>query len=162
MVSARSAFKKSLRQARYRYECLQTQKLCDLRSKNAKAYWKLLKGAANISQSKLSLDNFACYFKAFNNPESVFYTPDEDVLYFNERYVKGKIQVMFSELDEPISHSEISKAINRLSNWKSAGPDRLINEFLSMENMFYNHICTRYLIEFSLSVTFQMPGLWEK
>ena len=66
----------------------------------------------------------------FNNPESVFYTPDKDVLYFNERYVKGEIQVMFSELDEPISRSEISKAINQLSNGKSAGPDRLIYEFL--------------------------------
>ena len=71
----------------------------------------------------------ACYFKAVNNPESVFYTPDEDVLYFNERYVKGEIQAMFSKLDEPISRSKISKAINQLSNGKSAGPDRLINEF---------------------------------
>ena len=69
---------------------------------------------------------------------------------------------MFSELDEPISLSEISIAINQLSNGKSAGPDRLINEFLSMESMFYYHTYIRYLIEFSLSVTFQMPGLWEK
>ena len=36
---------------------------------------------------------------------------------------------MFSELDEPISLSEISIAINQLSNGKSAGSDRLINEF---------------------------------
>ena len=36
---------------------------------------------------------------------------------------------MFSELDESISLSEISIAINQLSNGKSAGPDRLINEF---------------------------------
>ena len=72
--------------------------------KTQKAYWKLLKGAANISQSKLSSDNFACYFKAVNYPESVFYTPYEDVLYFNERYVKGEIQVMFSELDEPMGN----------------------------------------------------------
>ena len=50
------------------------------------------------------------------------YTSTKDI-------VKGEIQVMFSELDEPISHSEISKAINQLSNGKSAGPDRLINDF---------------------------------
>ena len=97
-------------------------------------------GNPNISQYKLSLDTFACYFQAVDYPESVFYTPDEDVLYFTERYVKGEIQVIFSELDEPILLSEISMAINQLSNWKFAGPDRLINDFLSMESMFYYHI----------------------
>ena len=129
MVSACSAFKKSLRVARYRYDCLQTQRLNELKHKNAKAYWKLLKGASNISQPNISLNNFAAYFKAVNNPDSVFYTPDDDVIYFNERYLKGELQVMFSELDSTISTAEISKAIDELSNGKSAGPDRLINEF---------------------------------
>ena len=36
---------------------------------------------------------------------------------------------MFSELDEPILLSEISKAINQLTNGKSAELDRLINAF---------------------------------
>lgn len=129
MVSARSIYKKTLRQARYRYDCKQTKKLNDLRYKNAKDYWKLLKSAANVSQPKISLNNFAAYFKAVNNPESDFYTPDEDVLHFYDRYVKGEIQVMFNELDVPISEDEIAKAIHQLSNGKSAGPDRLLNEF---------------------------------
>ena len=88
-----------------------------------------MKGAANVSQPKLSLNNFTSYFKAVNNPDSPFYTPDEDVVYFNERFVKGEMQVMFSELDIPISSDEISKAIDELANGKSAGPDRLLNEF---------------------------------
>ena len=88
-----------------------------------------MKGAANISQPNLSLNNFVAYFKAVNNPDSDFYTPDEDVIYFNERYLKDELQIIFSELDVPISTAEISKAINELSNGKSAGPDRLINEF---------------------------------
>ena len=108
---------------------LQTQRLNDFRYKNAKVYWKLLKGAANVSQPKLSLNNFASYFKAVNNPDSPFYTPDDDVVYFNERFVKGEMQVMFSELDIPISSDEIPKAIDKLANGKSAGPDRLLNEF---------------------------------
>ena len=128
MVTARSAFKRALRLARHRFDQLQTQRLNDFRYKNAKAYWKLLKGAANVSQPKLSLNNFASYFKAINNPDSPFYTPDDDVVYFNERFVKGEMQVMFSELDIPISSDEISKAIDELANGKSAGPDRLLNE----------------------------------
>ena len=59
----------------------------------------------------------------------MFYTPDDDVIYFNERYLIGELQVMFSELDATISTAEISKAINEHSKGKSAGPDRSINEF---------------------------------
>lgn len=51
------------------------------------------------------------------------------MLFFYDRYVKGEIQVMFNELNVPISESEIAKAIHQLSNGKSAGPDRLLNEF---------------------------------
>ena len=132
-----------MRHARYRYDQLQTQKLNESIHKNAKAYWKLLKGASNISKPNLSLSNFAAYFKAVNNPDSAFYTPDDDVIYFNERYLNGELQVMFSELDVSISMIEVSKTIDELSNGKSAGPDRLINEFFINGKAFlipYLHI----------------------
>ena len=158
MVSARSEFKTSLRHARYRYDQLQTQKLNESKHKNAKAYWKLLKGASNISKPNLSRSNFAAYFKAVNNPDSAFYTPDDDVIYFNERYLNGELQVMFSELDVSISMIEVSKAIDELSNGKSAGPDRLINEFFINDKAFlipYLHILFNKVFESSY-----FPSAW--
>ena len=59
-----------------------------------------------------------------------FYQPDEDILYFNERYAQGELQVMFEELNLPISIGEIKKGISQLRNGASAGPDLLLNEFL--------------------------------
>ncbi|MCG8032789.1 MAG: hypothetical protein JAZ03_11525 [Candidatus Thiodiazotropha taylori] len=128
MVTAWSSYKKTLRKAKFKFDKYQTDRLNDLRHKNAKEYWKLLKTASHI-KPKIPLNNFAAYFRAVNNPDSPFYTPDEDTIFFYERYVKGEIQVMFSELDLPISVDEICTAINQLSNGKSSGPDRLLNEF---------------------------------
>ena len=129
MVTARALFKRALRKARVAFDCQETQKLNDLRYKNAKEYWKLLKSASHLSQPNISLDNFAAYFKAVNNPDSIFYTPDEDVINFYERHFKGELQVMFSELDLPITVEEILKAISELSNGKASGNDRFLNEF---------------------------------
>ena len=45
----------------------------------------------------------------------MFYQPDEDILYFNERYVNGELQIMFDELNMPISSREIEVAVNQLT-----------------------------------------------
>ena len=87
-----------------------------MRFKNAKEYWKLLKNISHLRQPNITLDNFAAYFKAVNNTDSIFYTPDEDVTHFYERHVKGELQVMFSELDLPITVDKILNAISQLSN----------------------------------------------
>ena len=39
------------------------------------------------------------------------------------------LQIMFSELDLPITVEEILNAVSQLSNGKSSGSDRLLNEF---------------------------------
>ena len=77
----------------------------------------------------ISTQHFFEYFKSVNDPQSVFFQPDEDILYFNERYLNGELQVMFDELNSPISVEEIKKACATLNNGKSAGPDKLLNEF---------------------------------
>ena len=87
-----------------------TSKLIVSKAKNVKEYWNLLKEAANLKH-KCSIDasKFSEYFQAVSDPNDRFYQPDEDILYFNERYVKGEFQVMFEELDIPISFEEIKK-----------------------------------------------------
>ena len=93
-------------------------------------YWKLLKQAANInSQSNITSEQLAEYFKAVNDPSDSFYQADDDVIFFNERYVKGEFQIMFDELNLAISGDEIKMAIKQLRNGSSAGPDLFLNEF---------------------------------
>ena len=118
--------------------------------------------ASNISQPNISLNNFAACFKAVNNPDCVFYTPDDDIIYFNERYLKGELQVMFNELDATISTAEISKAIDELSNGKSAVSDRLINGFSSTERHLLFHIFIFFLIRFLNKVISLVLGRSEK
>ena len=112
MVQARAEYKKVLRKSRYAYRKLETQKLEKARYENAKNYWKLLKKLCSSNAPKnLTSQHFADYFKAINNPDSTFYQADEDILLFNERYVKGELDVMFQELNVEISQNEIRKGV---------------------------------------------------
>ena len=77
----------------------------------------------------MPLSSFEQYFRAVNNPADRFYNPDEDVIYFNERYENNEFSVMFAELNLPFTLQEMLKAISQLRTNKSAGPDKLLNEF---------------------------------
>ena len=104
------------------------------------------------------VSNFAKYFKAVNNPDSAFFCPDEDTSFIYERYIKNEIQIMFSELDEPISNIEISKAIAQLKNGKCGGPDKLINEFFSSgANVLTPYICKIFNVLFEIG---HFPRSW--
>ena len=56
------------------------------------------------------------------------------MLFFNERYVQSEIQVMFNELNLPITLSEIKEAVRQLKLGRSGGPDLFLNEFLYYGN----------------------------
>ena len=56
-------------------------------------------GTGNIIRHNVPLSHFEDYFRAVNNPDDPFYKPDEDVLYFNERFEENEFQVMFDELN---------------------------------------------------------------
>ena len=73
-----------------------------------------MKDAANINTNtskNVSVNRFAEYFKAINNPDDAFFQADEAVLYFQERLLLSEIQVKFSEPDVEITREEISKSI---------------------------------------------------
>lgn len=70
--------------------------------------------------------------KNFSSNRFIFYQPDEDIVYLNVRYRNGELDVVFLGLDVPFCTAEISKACKQLNSWKSAGPDYLLNDFLSM------------------------------
>ena len=100
-------------------------------------YWNLLKETAGVRTTKVSLSSFEQYFKAVNNPSDPFFSPDEDVIYFTERYKSNEFAIMFQELNLPFSNEALVKAIKQLRTNKSAGPDNLIMSFLLMVLMCY-------------------------
>ena len=130
MINVRSNFKNIIRKKRYAYEKSKTEKLIASKYENAKAYWRLLKQTANKNMKhSISSKKFADYFKAINDPEGRFYQVDDDILFYNERYVRGEYQIMFDELNTDILNDEILTAIKQLRNGASSGPDMLLNEF---------------------------------
>ena len=91
-----------------------------------KRIWRLLKQAANKNMKhSISSKQFADYFKAINDPGDMFFQIDEDILFFNERYVRGEFQIMFDELNSEILRTELLTAIKQLRNGASSGPDLL-------------------------------------
>jgi hypothetical protein len=96
---------------------------------NAKKYWSMLKEVSHVSYPKnITADMFSKYFKAINNPDDPFYQADEDIIYFNDRFMRQELDVMFEELETPMNFDEILKAIKQLRSGASGGSDLIINE----------------------------------
>ena len=94
MAKSRFVFKNTLRQARFEYNCHQTSKLKMLKYKNAKDYWRLLKGTFCGKTPNTKLSGFTNYVRAVNNPNDLF-TTDDDVSDLFERFIQGEDRVMF-------------------------------------------------------------------
>ena len=128
MIKARSEYKKEVRNFNYQQGTLRTNSLLKAKYKNVKHYWKLLTDTCSQTKPKnISTDNFAAYFKAINNPEDTFFQADDDIIYFNERFFKSEVQIMFDELNFPITESEIRSNVKQLGQGRSGGPDRLLS-----------------------------------
>jgi hypothetical protein len=130
MTTTRSEYKALIRKKKFRYTKEQTTIFENMRFKNAKDYWKLLKGSKTDNKPK-TLDEvrFFEYFKSVNDPVSAFFQPDEDIVSFNERYLNDELQEMFSELNCHITSDELLKACRELKAGKTGGPDLVLNEF---------------------------------
>ena len=77
----------------------------------------MLKGSVVFNSSSLASGDFVSYFKSVNDPDSVFFQPDEDILYFNERYLGGELNIMFEELNNIITKHEIKKCCKKTKQW---------------------------------------------
>ena len=131
LTEARRNFKNEIRRKRsYLFDKSKTEKLLVSKSKNIKEYWRLLKKAAYVeNKNTISASRFSEYFQAINNPTDHFYQANEDIIHFNERYIKDEYQIMFEELNGAITYLEIKKAVKQLRNGVSAGSDLFLNDF---------------------------------
>ena len=59
----------------------------------------MLKELVHVKPANIALSSFEDYFKAVNNPADPFFAQDEDILYFDERYVNDEFSIMFEELN---------------------------------------------------------------
>ena len=102
-------------------------------------YTEICLKLSHVKPASIPLSRFGEYFKSVNNPSDPFYTPDEDVMNFNERYVDEEFGIMFDELNVEFSEEEILKSIKQLKTNKSSCPDRLINEcFINGKNVLFS------------------------
>jgi len=68
--------------------------------------------------------------------------PDEDILYFNERFAqKNEVQVMFAEVDPENSNTHILNAIKQLKSGKSSGLDHMLNDLFVVKRNDKLFIC---------------------
>ena len=100
MVKSKSDYKRTLRSSKLKFDNARTMKLEENRYKNAKQYWNMLKKVSGLKTSSIGITEFERYFNSVSNPDDPFFTPDEDILYFNERYVHNEFQIMFEELNQ--------------------------------------------------------------
>ena len=63
-------------------------------------------------------------FKAISTPDSVFYVPGGDILFTNDIYIRGELDVMFDELNLLLSREQLLTAIKQLKNNKGPGAIR--------------------------------------
>ena len=87
LTTSRTEYKKCIRSSKKSFENKQTIKLEKARFQNARDYWKLLKGVCAPQKSNsLTADMFTLYFKAINDLGDIFFQPDDDIIYCNERF----------------------------------------------------------------------------
>ena len=108
MVKSRSEYKRIIRSSKLKFDNARTTKLEENRYKNTKQYWNMLKKASGLKTSSIGITEFERYFKSVSNPDDPFFTPDEDILYFNERYLHNEFQIMFEELNQSFSYEEFT------------------------------------------------------
>ena len=98
-----------------------------------------------MKPANIPLSSFEKYFKSVNNPNDPFYTPNEDIVHFNERYAENEFNIMFATLNLDFTQEEVLNAIKQLKLNKSGGPDMLINEFLIYgKHIFTSTLCNLF------------------
>ena len=117
-IQARKEYKNISWRCRNTYDKEKTAKLLEARVKNAKLYWKLLKGNKRANRSNISAETFERFFKNISNPDGDFFEPDRDISEHVAENVCDELQEIFAVLDLPISGDEINTAIAQLKAGK--------------------------------------------
>ena len=128
MTDCRREYKNASFNSRKRYEVKNTNALYQAKLKNVKQYWRMLSGAKNIHETKVTIDQFFDHFVSLSNPNDDLYRVDDDVMQEYEALINDDIHCIYQELNEPIDLEELNKSLKELKTNKSGGIDIIINE----------------------------------
>lgn len=114
-------YKKTLLLNAKRFKQSRIEKLRRLKTSNSKEYWKILNSSNEKAQTKAPLNDLYNFFKDINSQsnDQAGANMDTDV---ND--------TVNAEINQPITESEILKAIKQLNNDKSPGIDNIKNEHI--------------------------------
>ena len=101
----------------------------NLRSNNTKEYWKLINSESKNDDIQASLQDLFNYYKETNENNSQ--EDDASELLLDNSLGRNELQDLANdEINQPITHDELLKAVKLLQNNKSPGYDKVMNEYL--------------------------------
>lgn len=125
MIRKSKEFKKKLNEIKKTNTKNLIAKLRNLKSRNAKEYWQLIRKTPK-SKIPLLIGEFYEHFKQLSQEMNDNQMNDESGSECSELGEKFDT----TELNCPITDTEISKCIKKLKNGKSSGVDEMINEYI--------------------------------
>jgi hypothetical protein len=162
MINARKGFKREVRKSRRIFNREKTENLLKARYKNAKLYWKLLKGRSSNNVPQISNYSLFSHFKNLSVPTEDSLRVSEDVEEYLKEYERDivEMQNMYSELDNLISPEEVIRACKQLKSGKASGCDMLINElFINGRDVLVSSLTTLFNKLLSLGY---FPSSWSE
>jgi len=122
MIRRSKDYKKAVQKAKRESTKDLIEKLRNLKSRNSKEYWKLLRSTHN-SDIPILIDEFFTHFKELAQDNENVYNGDVGMNTNIPTYDTTQLNGPFTEL-------EISKCIGKLRKGKSAGSDDILNEYI--------------------------------
>ena len=154
-------YKSLLRQKKRNHQNTQMEEL--INTNNSNQFWSKLKDmSANLPSRDTSVpvDKLHCHFQRLHSkPESERYSVEQEHLVkrLKEQDTPKKPQ---GELDEPVTETEVRKAVKSLKTKKAAGLDRIRNEMLKSG---INHLISSLVKLFNFIITKgSFPDVWSK
>ena len=125
LINASKSYKKWIFKAFSQHKFKKEKEMRQLRSDNPKDFYKILKNKERPNSNSPSTDEFFNYFSHLNKGEP----NNDDVFDFNMDEVLNVVTDN-DIINEKITENEIMQAISQLKLNKSAGVDRIINEYI--------------------------------
>ena len=136
MQNSSKYYKVFVKNEKQKYDDKFCKKLKNLKTRNPKDYWNLLKGnSLHKPECEISIDEFKSYFENIYSLEdnSGDSHPDVSGIESDENDI----------LNCEILETEVKRAIHNLKNSKACGSDGIINEYFKSSNHIFCPVLTK-------------------
>ena len=151
MQNSSKYYKVFVKTEKQKYDDKFCKKLKNLKTRNPKDYWNLLKGnSLHKPECEISIDEFKSYF--------------ENIYSLDDNSGDSHPDVFGIESDEndilncEILETEVKRAIHNLKNSKACGSDGIINEYFKSSNHIFCPVLTKLFN--TILKSGQVPSMW--